>query len=47
MKAYDTSFLMDSKIWRKKIEKSQFPAKIVLAPTKIMFKISQYIDYLG
>ena len=33
--------------FRKKIQKSQFRAKINFAVTKIMLKISQSIDYLG
>ena len=47
MKAYDTSFLMDAKIQKKKIKKSQFRAKNIFAVTKIMLKFSQNIDYLG
>ena len=47
MKASDTSFLMEGKISEKKIQKSQFRVKIILAVTKIMLKFSQYIHYLG
>ena len=47
MKAYDSSFLMDAKIYKKKIKKSQFWAKIMFAVTKIMLKFSQNINYLG
>ena len=35
------------KFREKKIKKSQFRSKIILAVTKIMFKFSQYVDYLG
>ena len=31
----------------KEIKKPQFRAKIILAATKIMFKFSHYVDYLG
>ena len=47
MKAYDTSFLMDAKMYRKKQKKSQFRAKIIFAVTKSMLKFSQNINYLG
>ena len=35
------------KIEEKKIKKSQFQAKIIFAVTKIAFKFSKNIDYLG
>ena len=34
-------------IRKKKFKKSQLPAKIIFAVTKIMLKFSQNMDYLG